>query len=350
MPASINVALVGFGMAGRVFHAPLVAATPGMHLHTVVSRKPEAVAARHPRARVVADPAAAFADPAIDLAVLATPNHTHAPLALAALAAGKHVVVDKPFALDAGQARSMIDAAARAGRVLSAFHNRRWDADFLALRQLVESGALGEVAEMHSHFDRFRPQVPDRWRDREGPGSGLWYDLGPHLVDQALQLFGAPLAVQADLGMQREGAGAVDWFHVCLRYARLRVLLHAGSLVPAHGLRFAVHGSGGSWIKHGMDPQEAALRAGHAPGGEGWGLDPQPGTLLRADSGDRPATAMGAAPRGDYPAYYARLRDALLHGAPPPVHAQEALLATQVVDAGLASARERREIVLAAAA
>ncbi|KAF1687368.1 oxidoreductase [Pseudoxanthomonas broegbernensis] len=347
MPAPLDVALLGYGLAGRVFHAPLIAATPGLRLHTVVSRDPAAVAADHPHARVVADPAQAFADPAIGLVVVATPNHTHSPLALAALDAGKHVVVDKPFALDAAEAESMIEAAGRAGRVLSVFHNRRWDADFLALRALVETGGLGDVMELHSHFDRFRPQVPDRWRDREGPGSGLWYDLGPHLVDQALQLFGPPLAVCADLGRQRDGASAVDWFHVRLRYARLRVLLHAGTLVPGHGLRFAAHGTGGSWIKHGLDPQEEALRAGHAPGGADWGRDPQPGAWLRVDADGTVREAAATGPRGDYTAYYARLRDALVDGAPPPVTAQEALLAMRVIDAGIASAAQGREVAFA---
>ncbi|WP_374013241.1 oxidoreductase [Pseudoxanthomonas koreensis] len=346
MPATVNVALLGYGLAGRVFHAPLVSATAGMRLHTVVSRNPDAVSARHPQARVLPHPEPAFADPQVDLVVVATPNHSHAPLALAALAAGKHVVVDKPFALDAGQAQEMIAAAARTGRMLSVFHNRRWDADFLALRALVQSGALGEVVELHSHFDRFRPQVPDRWRDREGPGSGLWYDLGPHLVDQALQLFGQPLAVHADLGRQRQGASAVDWFHVCLRYRRLRVLLHAGSLVPAHGLRFAAHGTGGSWIKYGLDPQEDALRAGAVPGGPDWGADPWPGTLVQVDSTGTVREALAGSPHGDYPAYYAQLRDALLDGAPAPVSAHDALLTMQVIDAGLASAGQRREVGL----
>ena len=269
MALELNVAVLGYGLAGSVFHAPLVAATPGLRLHTVVSRDAARVALRHPHARVLVDPAQAFADPAIDLVVVATPNDTHAPLALAALAAGKHVVVDKPFALDIAEAERMIAAAGGAGRLLSVFHNRRWDADFLALRALVDRGALGRIAELHSHFDRFRPQVPDRWRDRDGPGGGLWYDLGPHLVDQVLQLFGPPQAVSADLARQREGAQAVDYFHVQLRYPRLRAILHAGALVPGHGLRFAVHGTGGSWLKHGLDPQEDALRAGGVPGGTG---------------------------------------------------------------------------------
>ena len=346
MDATLDVALLGFGLAGRVFHAPLVEATPGLRLHTVVSSDPARVASAYPQARVLADPQAAFADQDIDLVVVATPNHTHAPLALAALAAGKHVVVDKPFALDLTEARAMIEAADRAGRRLSVFHNRRWDADFLALRALLAEGRLGEVAELHSHFDRFRPQVPDRWRDRAGPGAGLWYDLGPHLVDQALQRFGPPLAVAADLALQREGAQAVDYFHVQLRYARLRVLLHAGALVPGHGLRFAVHGSGGSWIKHGLDPQEDALRAGAIPGGAGWGRDPHPGTLLRVQDGGVEEAA-SPSPPGDYLAYYAGVRDAIARGGPLPVTAGEALQVMQVIEAGLRSDAERREIGLA---
>ncbi|WP_267116646.1 oxidoreductase, partial [Xanthomonas sacchari] len=257
-----NLALLGFGYVGRTFHAPLIAHTPGLHLHTVVSRQAEAVNAAWPQARVVADAAQAFADPRIDAVVIATPNQTHAPLALAALAQGKHVLVDKPFTLDVAEAQQVLAQAQRADRIVSVFQNRRWDGDFLGVRALLEAGTLGEIAEFHSHFDRHRPQVGDRWREHALPGSGLWFDLGPHLLDQALQLFGPPQALQADLALQRPGAQTVDYVHAVLRYPRLRVVLHAGSLVAANGLRFAVHGSGGSYVKHGLDTQEAQLRAG----------------------------------------------------------------------------------------
>ena len=348
MGVQLNVALLGYGLAGRVFHAPLVSATPGLHLHTVVSSDAAKVASGHPQTRVVADPGEVFADPDIALVVVATPNDTHAPLALAALAAGKHVVVDKPFALDIAQAEAMIEAAGRAARVLSVFHNRRWDADFLALRALLQAGRLGKVAELHSHFDRFRPQVPDRWRDREGPGSGLWYDLGPHLVDQVLQLFGMPLAVDADLVLQREGAQAIDYFHVQLRYPHLRAILHAGALVPGHGLRFAVHGTGGSWIKHGLDPQEDALRDGAMPTAADWGHDARPGVLLQVAGDSSVHETPGPAPAGDYPAYYARLRDAIVEGTPPPVTASEALQVMEIIEAGIASSQQRREMPITA--
>jgi len=345
MSRDVPVALVGYGYAGRVFHAPLIARTPGLRLHTVVSSDAARVHADVPQAVVVADPGAAFADPAIELVVIAAPNAVHAPLAIAALRAGCHVLVDKPFATTLDEARQIAAAATAAGRIASVFQNRRQDADFLCLRGLVASRALGEVMELHSHFDRFRPQVPDRWRERGGPGSGLWMDLGPHLVDQVLDLFGMPLSVQADIGIQREGAVTDDFFHVLLRYPRLRAILHAGALVPAGTLRFAVHGTRGSYIKHGLDAQEAALRAGVAPGGAGWGEDPRPGVLVTPDGGERPVRG----PHGDYLACYAAMRDAVLGLGQAPVSLAQALAVMQVLDAAQASAASGRTVALAPA-
>ena len=343
MQPELNVALVGYGFAGRVFHAPLIQATPGLRLHTVVSGDAGRVLTDQADVRVVAEAQAAFADPAIDLVVIAAPNAVHAPLALAALAQGKHVVVDKPFTLDLQQARDVIAAAARAGRVVSVFQNRRWDADFLTLRALLDAGTLGEVAEFHSHFDRHRPQVADRWRERDQPGAGLWYDLGPHLLDQALQLFGMPEAVFADLGRQRQDAHADDYFNVLLRYPRLRVVLHGGSLVPAHGLRFAVHGSGGSYLKHGMDTQEDTLRRGAIPGGPGWGEDPHPGELhVTSPEGVTVSNAAGSA--GNYLRYYQAMHAAITTGERPPVTAHEALQVMALLDAARESASQRREV------
>ncbi|MCD9006134.1 oxidoreductase [Luteimonas sp. XNQY3] len=336
---TLRVALVGHGLAGRVFHAPLIKATTGLMLHTVVSSDAGKVHADLPGVRVVAEPQAAFTDPAIDLVVIASPNLTHAPLAIAALQAGRHVVVDKPLAIDLAEAQSVAAAARTSGRLLCVFHNRRWDADFLALRALIHAGTLGDLAEVHSHFDRFRPTVPDRWRERAGPGAGLWLDLGPHLVDQALQLFGLPQAVQADIAIQRAGAEVDDYVHVVLRYPRLRVVLHAGALVPGAGLRFAVHGTRGSWLKHGLDPQEAALRAGRVPGAsDDWGVDPAPGRLLRVDADGTVRDAPSPTAAGDYRAFYAGIRDAIREGAPQPVTVDEALDVMRVLQAGIDSA------------
>ncbi|MCW0376358.1 oxidoreductase [Xanthomonas sacchari] len=344
--SDFNLALLGFGYVGRTFHAPLIAHTLGLHLHTVVSRQAEAVNAAWPQARVVADAAQAFADPRIDAVVIATPNQTHAPLALAALAQGKHVLVDKPFTLDVAEAQQVLDQAQRAGRIVSVFQNRRWDGDFLGVRALLEAGTLGEIAEFHSHFDRHRPQVGDRWREHALPGSGLWFDLGPHLLDQALQLFGPPQALQADLALQRPGAQTVDYVHAVLRYPRLRVVLHAGSLVAANGLRFAVHGSGGSYVKHGLDTQEAQLRAGVAPGAPGWGEDPLPGQLRLVGADGTHAVQTLPAPRGDYRDCYAAFREAIAGRAPAPVDAAQALAVMRLLEAGVRSAASGCSVTL----
>jgi predicted dehydrogenase len=192
-PLPFKVALVGYGFVGKTFHAPLIAATPGLLLHTVVSSDPAKVLADHPGVKVAPDLDAALADPEIDLVVIATPDPLHAPQAHAALDAGKAVVIDKPFAVTLDEARAVADHAQRAGKLLSVFHNRRWDSDFLTLKALIADGSLGEIVQYESHFDRFRPVVRDRWREK--PGAGALLDLGPHLIDQALQLFGPPLAV-----------------------------------------------------------------------------------------------------------------------------------------------------------
>jgi predicted dehydrogenase len=342
---TLNVALVGYGFVGKVFHAPLVAHTLGMHLHTVVSRDPAKVQQDHPEVRVLADPKEAFADPVIDLVVIATPNETHAPLAIAALAQGKHVIVDKPFTVTLAEAEQVIAQAHASGRYVSVFQNRRWDTDFLTLRQLIGAGLLGEITEFHSHFDRFRPVVVDRWRESPTPGGGLWYDLGPHLIDQALQLFGWPEAISVDLAQQRTAARTTDYFHAQLRYPQHRVHLHAGSLVAASGLRLAVHGTRGSFIKHGLDPQEDSLRAGGKPGEPGWGMDPSPGQLTVDDQGTKRVESVESVP-GDYRQYYAAMRDAIVRGDPVPVSTGEALDVMRLIELGIRSSAERREVGL----
>lgn len=345
MEQVVKVALVGFGFAGHTFHAPLIASTPGLVLDTVVSSDPARVNALYPRAQVVAQAAQAFADPRIDLVVIATPNPTHAPLASAALAQGKHVVVDKPFTLDLQQAREVVAQAALANRIVSVFQNRRWDADFIAVRSLMEQGSLGEIAEFHSHFERYRPVVADRWRERDLPGSGLWFDLGPHLLDQALQLFGLPQAVFADIARQRADAQADDYFQVLLRYPHLRVTLHGGSLVAANGLRFAVHGTRASYLKHGMDAQEDALRKGSVPGVAQWGEDPQPGELHTPGATGTSVESVRGLP-GDYGAYYRAMHAAIVHGQPPPVSTTEALQVMSLLELAVRSSSERREMDL----
>ena len=338
----IKVGLVGFGYAGRTFHAPLIAATPSLCLHTIVSSQPDAVASAWPDARVVRDVEALVEDEGIDLVVVATPNALHAPFARRVLEAGRHVVVDKPFTLTVAEARDLVGLAKSADRVLSVFHNRRWDADFLAVKDLVDAGTLGRVGRFESRFDRFRPERRDRWRERDTPGAGLWYDLGPHLIDQALVLFGRPLGITADIQAQRAGVGADDYAHAVLRYERLRVVLHADMLSSAAPFRFAVHGDRASFVISGLDPQEEALKAGETPGGANWGADPSPGTLTREGG----ILELYAGPTGDYPAYYAALGQAIRGLAPNPVPADQALEVMEVLEAGFRSSKVRREISL----
>lgn len=340
MSGDLHVALVGYGFAGRTFHAPLIGAVPGLRLTCVVSGDAGKVHRDLPGMRVERDAGNAIEDGSIDLVVIATPNDTHAALARAALAAGRHVVVDKPFVLSTHEARELAAFAASCGRMLSVFHNRRWDSDFLAVRDAIEAGAVGEVVHFESRIERFRPQVRGRWRERPGAGSGLWWDLGPHLVDQALLLFGIPDRVQADLAVQRDGAVVDDWAHVVLAYGARRVVLHAGMLAAGASMRFVVHGTHGSLAKAAADPQEAQLIAGLRPGDDGWGVDPDPLRLYDA-AGCARDRAVGP---GDQSRYYARVRDALLGLGENPVGASQAVAVTAVLEAAIESARSGRRV------
>jgi predicted dehydrogenase len=343
----IRVGLIGYGYASKTFHAPLIAACPGLELAAVSSSAPDKVRADFPSVDIATSAEALFARPDIELVVIPTPNDTHYALASAALAAGKHVVVDKPFTVTLDEAERLEREAAQAGKVLSVFHNRRWDADFLTLRELLGSGELGRVVTFESHFDRFRPQVPVRWRESAASsGTGLWYDLGPHLIDQALVLFGMPQAIQLSLRQLRDGAEVDDYFHAVLHYPRLEVLLHASTLTAQPGARFAVHGTAGSYIKHGLDMQEAALKAGVKPATSGWGDDPNHGVLTCWPHGEPAQRAITTRP-GDYLAYYALLAAAIRQGAPNPVSAAEAIRVMRVIEAGRASAAQGCRIALA---
>lgn len=336
----IRVAVIGYGLAGRVFHAPLVAATEGLELAAIVSSRKDEIAAAYPGVAVHSDPEAVFGDPAIDLVVVATPNDSHGDLASRALYAAKHVVIDKPFALTAAEARQLIERAR--GRLLSVFHNRRWDGDFLTLKKLISAGTLGTVAYMESRFDLWRPVVQDRWREWAGPASGIWYDLGAHLLDQALQLFGEPLAISADLAARRPGAQTTDYFHVVLRYATTRVVLAGDNLAPT-GERFRVHGSAGSFIKSGLDPQQGHLAAGLTPHQAAYGFETAPAKLIVPGSGEQDVLIE----RGAYAAYYENLCDALHGTAPLAVTPAQALRVMELLEAGEESAKTGREVPLA---
>lgn len=315
----LSVGLVGFGMVAERFHAPLISVEPALRLTHVVERRHQRSKEIYPDVTVVRS-LDELLKTEVDLVIVLTPNETHYPLARQALEAGKHVVIDKPMTVTSKEADDLISCAERHRRVLSVFHNRRWDGDFLALRKLVESGRLGEIVELESRFDRFRPEPKGGWREDEGPGTGVLYDLGSHLLDQALALFGPPEAVLAEIQTQRAGVSADDWFRVLLDYPKMRVCLGASCLAAGPKARFKVRGTRGAWIKHGLDPQEAELARGLTPG-ENWGVEQAEawGTLYGENSSQRIETEPGA-----YPEYYRLLAKALIEGGKPPVEAEEA--------------------------
>lgn len=342
MTAPIATALIGFGLAGRYLHAPLIAAIPRLALAAIISSRRDEIAAAYPGARCTSS-GDVFDDPAIELIVIATPNDSHAPLALAALAAGKHVVIDKPFALDEGEGETLIAAARTAGRVLSVYHNRRWDADFLTVRRVIDEGVLGDVRLAELRWDRFRPEPKGGWREQAGPGSGVLADLGPHLIDQALLLFGMPDAVHADVQTQRGGLSADDYFELTLHYPAMRAILSASSLVAAARPRFALHGTRGSLVKYGIDPQEATLRAGGSPSTPGYGEEITGQAMLTI--GDAPAVPV-ASERGDWRCFYEGMVRAVRDGAPPPVAPEDAITGLRIIAAARESAASGRTISL----
>ncbi|TXY26130.1 oxidoreductase [Vibrio mimicus] len=347
MSKMLKVGLIGYGFAGKTFHAPFIVNNPNMVLAKVASRDAEKVHADHPNVEVVSTPEAVFSDAKIDLVVIPTPNDTHFPLARAALAAGKHIIVDKPFTLTSEEAQTLAKQAKEAELLLSIYHNRRFDSGFLTLKSLFDSGKLGDIKYFETHFDRYRPFPQKRWREAATLGSGIWYDLGAHLIDQALQFFGKPTAISADLGMIRPGSEAVDYFHVQLHYPDVKVVLHATTVAAAESPVYIVHGMKGSYVKYGLDPQENALKAGQMPMGQSnWGYDSRDGeVILSQDSGE---LVIETYPNlaGNYGDYYDEVAEAIINGGPNPVTAHEAAEVIRIIEAGMKSHETQQTVSL----
>ncbi len=302
----------------------MIRAVPGLQLSCIVQRKGDSAHEKYPDVRVVRNIDELLVDKSIQLVVIATPNASHFDFARQCLVAGRDVVVDKPFTNTSREAEALAQLARSEGRVLSVFQNRRWDGDFLTVRKLIDSGTLGRLALFESHYDRYRlARRPNQWRETTGPGSGVLFDIGPHLVDQALVLFGMPQAIAADVRIEREDAVVDDAFDIMLRYPKLSVLLRATMLACTPGPRFVLNGTLGTYIKYGMDPQEDALKAGGQPGTPGWGEEDESrrGTLTLAGENGTVRRPVRTEP-GDYREFYANVRDAILLKAPLAVTAQ----------------------------
>jgi predicted dehydrogenase len=336
------VGVIGFGFVSKTFHVPLLRATDGYKIAAVSSSRPAEVSTVLSDVEVVSDPKALATQSDIDLVVIASPNESHAPLAEAAIRAGRNVVVDKPFTITVEQARHLATVAKENHVLLSVFQNRRWDSDFLTIQDAIRQDLLGRIVMLESRIDRYRPDVRDRWREVPGPGAGLLYDLGPHLIDQTLLLFGIPDTVQGTLANQRRAAKTDDFFQLVLRYGELVATLGAGSLVSGGSARFAVHGDRASVVKQKPDIQEDQLRAGVVPGSPDWGFDPDDAVLYVGSTGD--ARALKAA-RGDQRGYYVAVREALLGRAPNPVPPEQGATVMEIIEAALRSDKEGRRVV-----
>ncbi|KKC48151.1 oxidoreductase [Paenibacillus sp. D9] len=344
----IRTGLIGYGLSGSVFHAPLIAAEEGLQLTGVVTSQTDKVREDYENVDVYEDVEALLGS-GVEMVVVASPNTLHYEHAKSAILAGKHVVVEKPFTNTVREAEELIQLARDKGVLLSVFHNRRWDNDFLTVRQVLDSGTIGRISVYEAHYDRYSPEVEveTRWRDQPLPGSGILYDLGAHLIDQAVQVLGSPDSIWADLRLDREEAETVDYFHLVLAYPQSRAILRAGTLVRQAGPRFMVHGDLGSYIKYGLDPQEDQLKAGLRPGDADWGADKEEcyGELTTAVGDLTMRTKIDTLP-GSYQEYYRGIAEAISGGGKPPVRAEEALEVIRLIEAAHRSARERRVIDL----
>jgi len=297
---------------------------------------------------VVSDIETLLADDSIELVVVATPNQTHYELARKALEAGKHVVVDKPFTTTSTHAEELLELAARKSLVVSPFQNRRWDGDFLTIQKLMQSKLLGRLVEFESRFDRFRNYSrPGAWREQPGVGSGVFFDLGPHLIDQVVSLFGAPESTTADIRAQRDGAKTDDHFDVLLQYDRLKVTLKGGMLVRSRTPRFVLNGMNGSFSKYGLDPQEAALAAGETPGAAGWGVEAEENWgEINTDLDGLHLLGRVETEAGNYQEFYHNIARAIRGTAAAAVTPEQILTTIRVIEKAFQSAQEQRDVSL----
>ncbi len=335
-----GVGIIGWGNAARLFHAPFIALVPGLELRAVATSRRAEVAAALPALTIHDSLDALLADPQIDLIVVTTPHHLHAPHAVAALRAGKHVVVEKPLTATAAEAAAVFDTAHQAHRLCVPFQNRRWDGDFLTVRRLIAGGTLGEVYHFENHWPMYRPALRGVWREEPTAMGGVLYDLGPHLIDQTIQLFGPPTSVYAQIAARRPGAQATDQFRLTLRFASgLTAILTTDFLAAIPSPRFVVRGTRGTFEKQGIDPQEAALRAGRAPLGDDWGAEqPTAWGHLKATTPDGLAfDGQIATIPGHYRAFYAAVHAALRDDAPSPIAHDDVLRQLRIIEAALRS-------------
>lgn len=345
-PSPVSTAILAYGMSGEVFHAPLLATHEGFRLSKIMERKTNKASQRYPDVEVVRRIEDILTDDAIELVIVNTPHESHVELTKKVLEAGKHVIVEKPFTTTALEARQLTKLAAQNRVILSVFQNRRWDGDFRTVQQIVQSGLLGKLVEYEAHYDRYRPKVDtSTWKELPGKGTGSLYNLGPHMIDQALVLFGMPKSIDARLGIQRPGGVAEDFYDIRMVYDGLHVILKSSYLVRESVPRYILHGVHGSYVKYGLDPQEQALKEGTIPGSKGWGIEPSEewGRINTEFQGMNIKGTIETLP-GNYLMYYQTIYEAIREGKPLAVTPEQATQVMQVIDACVQSNREGRAV------
>lgn len=347
MSQIVNTAIIGYGKSAKQFHVPLIKSIPGFRVVSVLQRSCDDAKNDFKNINIVRNLKDLLKDDSIDLVVITTPNHLHFEQAFDCLSSDKHVVVEKPFTISSDQSEKLIRIARERERVLTVFQNRRWDGDYLTLRKIIEEGRIGTITEFESSYNRFRKLKKEEvWKETDIDGSGILYDLSPHLIDQALQLFGMPELVFADIRHQRNGK-ADDWFCIDLFYSKLKVTLKAGMLVSDPTPRFILRGDRGAYVKYGMDVQEAQLESGLLPDQKGWGIEPE------SDHGILYTTVNGTVEEqsietlsGNYAEFYIELRDAITHKQDPPVEPESSKNVIKIIERAIQSNQQRKALNL----
>ena len=350
MNRSFNVGLIGYGIAGQVFHAPMIKCIKEFNLKKIRETKQNNIqlaTQRYPEVEIVADSNWIISDDSIDLVVLATPNTSHFSLAKEALTAGKHVVVDKPFTIYFEEAQELMALATEKNLLLSVYHNRRFDSTAKTVKKVIESGMLGQLVEYEAHYDRFRNYFrPNAWREEDQPGSGIFYDLGAHLIDEAQVLFSLPEEITADLRIQRPGGKTIDCFELVLGYLNLKVTLKGGMLVREPGPAVSLYGTSGSFVKYGMDVQEEALRAGIMPDNStNWGVEPT-SSWGKINTEHQGLHLIGniESEKGDYREYYQNIYQVLSGEGELIVKPEQAANTIKIIELAIQSSIEKRTI------
>ena len=341
----IKTALLSYGMSGEIFHAPLISASPGFELRSIVQRNKATALQRYPKVKIASSVEEVLQDDAIELVVINTPNETHYAFASQAIKNGKHVVVEKPFTVTADEGALLIDLAKAHKVILSVFQNRRWDGDFLTVAQVVRSGELGKIVEFEAHYDRFRNYIePNTWKEEKNPGTGIVYNLGSHMIDQVLLLFGMPEYVDARIGIQRTGGSVDDFYDIRMEYSSHLAIIKSSYLVLERMPRYIVHGDQGSFVKFGIDPQEQALKEKGDPRATSWGREDSRdwGSLVTVSSGKRVVETVP----GNYLLYYENVHKAIRDQKTLSVTGEDGLNTIRIIEACYESNRKKQAVKL----